>query len=245
MRKFLMRKTSRGRYSGRLWLAAMGGLVAILAVGGSTIARAEDDDDETFEEKIIKDVLGGLGVNVGRQNGIDYHERSPLVIPPTRDLPPPDTTGSVVNNPAWPVNPETRKKKKATTAAVNDNRSMAAGGYRRDESTPAELQKGAAAKAGRVTGPDPNANLDPGRPLKPSEMGDSSGPSWLNFGGLLGYKNEEQAPFKGEPPRTSLVQPPQGYQVPSPQYPYGINPDNKQVKIPDVMDRAVVSGTGK
>ncbi len=48
--------------------------------------QAEDED--TFEQKIIKNILGGLGVDVGRP-GIDYRERSPLVIPPTLDLPPP------------------------------------------------------------------------------------------------------------------------------------------------------------
>src|SRR6185369_13273394 len=109
----------------RLWLGVMAALIAGLAIGGSTIARAEDDDDETFEEKIIKDVLGGLGVNVGRQNGINYQERSPLVIPPTRDLPPPEATGSIVNNPAWPVDAESKKKKKKTDPiAARNNMSI-------------------------------------------------------------------------------------------------------------------------
>ena len=60
------------------------------------------DDEDTFEQRIIKNILGGMGVDVGRA-GIEYRERSPLVIPPTRDLPPPQAAGSAaMRNPAWP-----------------------------------------------------------------------------------------------------------------------------------------------
>jgi hypothetical protein len=229
-----------GRLRRGLWLAAISGLVGIMVVaGGSAGARAEDEDDEPFEQKIIKDILGGLGVNVGRQNTIDYHERSPLVIPPTRDLPPPETTASVVNNPAWPINPETKKKKKKAASASLDQLPYAAGGYRKDESPVSEIKRDAVAGAGRVTTPNPNANADFGRPLTPAQMGEQPGGLFgLNFGSLLGYKNSEPAPFNGEPPRSSLVQPPEGYQTPSPQFPYGINPDNKKAYVaPNVMDR--------
>ena len=245
MREFLPTSPKARR---RLWLGAMAALIGVLVIGGNTIARAEDDDEETFEEKIIKDILGGLGVNVGRQNGINYQERPPLVIPPTRDLPPPDTTGSVVNNPAWPVNAETKKKKKKTDPIqARNNLPIEAGGYRKDESTPDESRRDASAGAGRVTKPNPDENLDPGRVLRPSELGESSsGPGWFNFGSILGYKNEEQAPFKGEPPRSNLVQPPEGYMTPSPQYPYGINPDNKPAaKAADPMDRGTGDGTSR
>ena len=33
--------------------------------------------------------MSGLGVDTGDRAGIDYRERSPLVLPPSRDLPPP------------------------------------------------------------------------------------------------------------------------------------------------------------
>jgi hypothetical protein len=35
---------------------------------------------------------------------------------------------------------------------------------------------------------------------------------------------EEYGKFEGEPPRTSLVQPPSGYLTPSPAAPYGMTP---------------------
>ena len=39
---------------------------------------------------------------------------------------------------------------------------------------------------------------------------------------MFGGKKDESAKFTGEPPRTSLTDPPPGYQTPSPDQPYGI-----------------------
>src|ERR1043165_3829210 len=89
----------------RALLACLCGVVLALPVAASA-QQAQDDDEDTFEQKIIKNILGGMGVNVG-QPGIDYRERSPLVIPPTRDLPPPQAAGAGLNStPAWPPAPD-------------------------------------------------------------------------------------------------------------------------------------------
>jgi len=39
---------------------------------------------------------------------------------------------------------------------------------------------------------------------------------------MFGGKKEETAKFTGEPPRSSLTDPPPGYQTPSPDQPYGL-----------------------
>ena len=44
------------------------------------------------------------------------------------------------------------------------------------------------------------------------------------FSGLFGGNKTETAPFKEEPTRDSLTQPPPGYQTPSPNYAYGTGP---------------------
>ena len=44
------------------------------------------------------------------------------------------------------------------------------------------------------------------------------------FSGLFGGNKAETAPFKGEPTRESLTQPPAGYQTPSPNFAYGTGP---------------------
>jgi len=70
-----------------------------LVVGhGTAIAQENDDDEDTFEQKIIKGVLGGIGLDVGRA-GIDYSEGRRSLFPqvPTcrrlKPRPPPRLTG--------------------------------------------------------------------------------------------------------------------------------------------------------
>src|SRR6478752_8832524 len=94
-----MHDGERGINLRRLLTACVCGAPLTLPV--AAFAQAQDDDEDTFEQKIIKNILGGMGVDVGRA-GIDYRERSPLVIPPTRDLPPPQAAGAKTTNPAWP-----------------------------------------------------------------------------------------------------------------------------------------------
>jgi hypothetical protein len=68
-----------------------------------------------------------------------------------------------------------------------------------------------------------NDSLKPGdsnaRPLSPSELGFEG-----RFSDLFGGNKPETKAFKGEPTRESLVQPPPGYQTPSPNFSYGTGP---------------------
>src|SRR3954463_13298553 len=84
----------------------------------ASAARAEDDeDDSTFEQKAIKQIMTGLGGTNMENTGIDYRERSPLVVPPRIDLPPPDTAASTVNVPNWPKDPDVQQRRAAAAAA--------------------------------------------------------------------------------------------------------------------------------
>jgi hypothetical protein len=204
----------------------------MLVFAAGTAALAEDDQDEdTIEQKIIKNIMRGMGADVDKA-GIDYRERSPLVIPPTRDLPPPQDA-TAINNPAWPNDPDKRKPVKQ--AKPFENGSIAT----QKMVSPERWPNGNAGAPGaeRVTAPDPNANKDPSRAFSPTELGFSG------FGSLFGYKAEQQ-PFTGEPARTNLIQPPAGYQTPSVNYPYGVGVQtNNSVKdMPAVKDRAVGGG---
>jgi len=49
------------------------------------------------------------------------------------------------------------------------------------------------------------------------------------------FKKEQYATFTGEPPRTSLTDPPSGYMTPSPDQPYGVGSDKKyKYEVPTV-----------
>src|SRR5881394_2131360 len=142
-RMIAMRDEQPGMSLRGLLTACVCGALLAFPVAASA-QQAQDDDEDTFEQKIIKNILGGMGVDVGRA-GIDYRERSPLVIPPTRDLPPPETAAASARNPAWPKEPERRvavKAKPNARATTNEPGTESA-------LTPDELRRGQAARAGR------------------------------------------------------------------------------------------------
>ena len=87
-------------------------VVVPLAVGFvmTAVAARAGEDDRTFSEKIMDGFYGTIrGTNMDN-HGIDYRERSPLVVPPTLDLPPPVSANEApVAN--WPKDPDERQRK--------------------------------------------------------------------------------------------------------------------------------------
>jgi len=201
----------------RLSAVALG--IGLVMTVGAARAGDDDDDDKTFEEKIIAGIMAGIGGTNMDNRGIDYRERSPLVVPPKMDLPPPAGTSAEVKAPNWPKDPdEARRKaaiaarKKAKPDPIEASRIL----------TPSELNAGKTAAPVRTS----NDPLTPGDQtnnpiLSPSQLG------FNGFGGLnhlFGGNKTETAEFKGEPTRDSLTQPPPGYQTPSPNFAYGTGP---------------------
>src|SRR3954468_8898021 len=148
----------------------------VLGIGlamSAGVARAEDDeDDSTFEEKIIKQIMTGIGGTNMENTGIEYRERSPLVIPPGSDLPPPAATAAEAPVPNWPKDPDVRKRKEAIAARKKDNKDP------REASRilkPSELAVGTTAPARRTA--ETNQPGDPGANaiLSPSALGYEGG----------------------------------------------------------------------
>src|SRR5450432_758660 len=167
--------------------------VGLLMASGAARAGDDDEDDKTFEDKIIENVMRGIGGTNMDNTGIEYRERSPLVVPPKIDLPPPASATADVKAPNWPKDPDEARRKAAIAARKKENKDPAEA---RRLLTPSELNKGKVAASART-------NNDPVQP---------------------GATKSETAPFKGEPTRDSLTQPPTGYQTPSPNFAYGTGP---------------------
>jgi hypothetical protein len=222
----------------RLQFGLIATVCALLTLGGVAHAQqAADDDEDTFEQKVIKGILGGMGVNVGGA-GIEYRERSPLVIPPSMDLPPPNSSAAAAaRNPAWPHDPE--RKKVAVQNKVNRNATPEEPGTS-SRLTPDEMRRGINPNAARVTDPSKSGSqedIDIGRPMSPKELG-VTGTGIFSWKGLTGNNGMETAKFDGEPQRGSLTQPPVGYQTPSPNQPYGTASDSRGGwKIPTILSR--------
>jgi hypothetical protein len=211
-----MMRNSPGALSRALRLGIALGIGLVMTAG---VARAQDDDedDKTFEEKLIEGIMAGIGGTNMDNRGIEYRERSPLVVPPKLDLPPPAAASNEVKAPNWPKDPDEARRKAAIAARKKDNKDP------REASRvlmPSELDK-RAPKTSTAGSDSVQPGGDPGTTaiLSPSQLGYSGG-----FSGLFGGNKVETAPFKGEPTRESLTQPPSGYQTPSPNFAYGTGP---------------------
>src|SRR5262245_47067554 len=187
----------------RLSAVALG--IGLLMASGAARAGDDDEDDKTFEEKIIEGIMKGIGGTNMDNTGIDYRERSPLVVPPKLDLPPPAAAAADVKAPNWPKDPDEARRKAALAARKKANKDpMEASRIL----SPSELNAGktAAGTGGGTRGSDSTA---PGGGynsiLSPSELGFDG-----RFSSLFGGNKAEVKEFKTEPPRESLTQPPPG-----------------------------------
>jgi len=217
---------------GALTLASMAlGIGLVMSTGAARAGDNNDDDDMTLEEKIIDNVMSGLGAKSMSHPGagIDYRERSPLVVPPKLDLPPPVSSTEAKAAPNWPKDPDEKRRKEAVAARKKEGPKPTPWEAAKPL-TPSELNIGRTAAR-------PRENNDPVEPgvasnpsLSPTQLGYTGG----LFGMFKGNSSESKA-FTTEPPRESLVEPPPGYQTPSPNYSYGTGPDNSRRTYFDIM----------
>jgi hypothetical protein len=219
-----------------LWLALKLSAVALgigLVMSAGPVRAGDDgddDDDMTFEEKLIDNLMSGIGAKSMEKKGIEYRERSPLVVPPKLDLPPP-ASADAKNAPNWPKDPDEKRRKEAIAQRKKaGNKAMESWQAARPLS-PAELD------AHKTAGPDKTVN-DPIQPgtnvtnptMSPAELGYTGG-----LFKLFSSDKSEAKQFTSEPPRQSLVEPPPGYQTPSPNYAYGSGEDKSRKTYFDVM----------
>jgi hypothetical protein len=201
--------------------AACGLAFGVAVVCGPTPARA-GDDEPSVDEKIYNTIMEGLGFKKDGEATINYQERAPLVIPPSRDLPAPEKSGAITaNNPSWPKDPDIARRKAQEAMErdrnVSDEREREQNQLRPEQLTPGSR---AAQKKKQQAKERDNGYVSPASgfdsQLTPAQLGTTSG----LFG--LFSKKEDTVKFTGEPPRGSLTDPPTGYQTPSPDQPYGL-----------------------
>jgi len=227
------------RLNARLPVAAvLGAALAASALVGT--ARA-GDSDRPIDEQIIHNILTGIGLQDPNAPQPEYRERSPLAIPKTDTLPPPGTANaSVANNPAWPKDPDVERAKKLAKARANEIRDpMESFNQEKKPLMPDQLgpkypDRHYAGQAYDASSSNPESN----HRLSPSQLGDVGGLFGNIFGGDSG--DHEAARFTGEPARTSLTEPPPGYQTPSPTQPYGLG---QQASTPKAENYYLTHGT--
>lgn len=227
----------------RLTTTFYAGAALSLVLGAALLATAlparAADDDLAFDTKILRGLMQSLGL---RRDGeeINYQERAPLVIPPSRALPPPERSGAVIaNNPAWPKDQDVLRQKQD---AERERTAIKGAGEQIEHDQrvlrPDELAPGPKPRIARRSGsPDAQTSNTSrfGERLSPAQLGYKC---WL-FSDMFGSSPEETAQFTREPPRASLTAPPPGYQTPSPDQPYGLSKETTKYRpnIPKPEDR--------
>jgi len=220
----------RNRKAGRsvLGRAALGAVVAVLVVCVNTAAVQAGDDDEdgaSVMNRIMRTF--GLKAPEGGYDGINYAERSPLVVPPTRDLPPP-VNETAPPAPNWPKDPDVERRAKAKQEdkkvvphkddVVESSRPL----------RPDELSAGGGTTASNGSAaPTTGSSQQDDRYATPAKKN--------LFTDI--FKKEEYATFTGEPARGSLTDPPPGYLTPSPDQPYGVGAEHQKYKVQTLGER--------
>ena len=226
---------SRTGSRGHAVLTTVLGAIVVLALSGTGLRAQEERTDR----KVLDAILGGIGFPRNKPV-IDYRERSPLVVPPSRDLPPPQTDAmAAAKNPAWPVDQDAKRaeeleRKRKGTSGVEEFNDWASG----RELTPAELRdidkRARASGAGRDRAVTRASSVPGEDELKPRELGFKGWTLKKFFGGK---DQTETTDFIEEPVRETLIEPPAGYRTPSPDQPYGINKTKTPSKAYDVKDK--------
>jgi len=206
----------------------------VLTLANAFFTPAMAEDGMTFEQRMIDKLMKGLGATDGTDAGIEYRERSPLVVPPRIDLPPPQQT-SATPAPNWPKDPDVEESK-ARAAARQSTRQAAEW----EEGRPLSQEELA---KGRTSNATPVRNVPvrrEGDRLSAGELG-YKGDLFSNL--IKGKGNgTETATFKGEPPRTSLIAPPVGYQTPTNGQVYGAGPQVDDTPLPEQEGKPLAPG---
>jgi hypothetical protein len=210
--------------------AAMAAALAMAVVIGcaGSLARAADgdDEDELLDTKIVRGIMKGLGLRKDEAS-IDYRERSPLVLPPSNEvnrLPAPQSIDAKKTT-GWPDDPDVKEQKRRKTA--EKNRKPYQEGVDDRPLLPSQYE-----------GPG-RARRDTSSSRSAEELSAPSSQAELGARGIfsdiskLWKPKTEYSTFIGEPPRTTLIEPPAGYRTPSPNQPYGIGQVKGDYKVQD------------
>lgn len=215
-------------------------------------ARAEDDEKSIWnlDKRMFDELIYSFGLTKKPKldDQIDYHERPRLTVPSGAELPAPKAVNPAVARQEKPkpklnqrefdpdefTNPMTPHELRASSGAGAPNR---AGGSPTDPGPPSQL------------GSSIDEPLDP---LPPSRLGGSGGFFGWFSGGNSSADNSsaaneprEQSPASAaEPPRRSLIDPPPGYQVRSPNQPYGDGTTARAGNTRPKVDHAVGGDQG-
>ena len=126
--------------------ATFAGLALTLGLGIALPAQAQ-------EGTLLRDIFGRLGIMEPEQPQIEYRERAPLVVPPSRDLPPPRPPEQVGSAPNWPEDRRDRVAREEQMELERSRERMLSGDVSSEDRRNFRLPPGTAPRP--VIGDDP------------------------------------------------------------------------------------------
>jgi hypothetical protein len=187
------------------------------AVGTAIVLTAPATAQDLLSDAPMKKALTTLGIIAPERDPIEYHERAPLVVPKTMDLPQPAALQASARNPAWPTDPDVAAalKEKAEGAKPVVRRQ---GGDTGGDDQPLSIWT-------MIAGKSTNAPIQPAGPPKPyydtnrqNENGFMPNSVLRAQGQQFAVQDpeaEDQIRPGYEPKRRFLTDPPPGYRQPS------------------------------
>lgn len=186
------------------------GWAALAAAGFALVAMP------AHAENFFGDVINEFSLTGPKHAPIDYHERAPLVVPKSLDLPPPEAGNPGTSAANWPKDADDRlsaadREDADPNVPETERWRYKANYYGMYPISPSELEKGRAAM-NEVDGPverPAGYGYYEEHKLTPAEL-------------RKGVRKEGAvAAFAGEPSRRRLTDPPTGYRTPAADAPWG------------------------
>ncbi len=133
--------------------ATFTGLALTVGLGIALPAQAQ-------EGTLLRDIFGRIGILEPEQPQIEYRERAPLVVPPSRDLPPPRPTEQVGDAPNWPQDRRDRLAREEQMELERFQERVRAGDGAREDTPNLRVPSGAG-QAARIDPNDPWGDQPP------------------------------------------------------------------------------------
>jgi hypothetical protein len=205
------------------------GTISLLAIGlagcSATSSGGFVDEDVAYrqenpENAVIRRMMEGLGAVDPSRKAIKYAPRSPLVMPPTRDLPTPSTDDVETTHAGiWPKDPElaAAEQRRKYRDKMDERQALKHDGSPADM-TNEERAAFRSAASGRSRAPTPDLLTTSGGPNEPPpDIKKDTG------------KATAISSADGTPVRRTLVDPPIEYQTPASTAPI-VDPEKKKKK---------------
>jgi len=192
-------------------------VLAILAVGSlaaGCVGGPEDYYDDGSVAKaqegqpLMHRLLTGAGIVDPPTNQISYAPRSPIVVPPSTDLRPPESGPAAAAGAAWPTNPEEVAEAARAAGQKDPGQVLREAMHHGDRLPSAEIQ------AGRIPGGGLAGTGNPNQPESTQRLGRRLTNEELQT--LKVNSPDSSGPNIGEAPtRRYLIEPPDEYRTPA------------------------------